>query len=163
MRVRVLPPEAADQDHDNEPGWWAEKEEDEAAAAVGALSVDLQVNAVEVVTPDISQMVPMRGGVRMNVIADRVGAWVTTAAAMNATTAVALPALHCGDLVEAPMRLRIPERYRDPGAWQYADYLLEQGVGTHASVRASKVSVLKQEDGRSAGTGNWRTGDGEDL
>jgi competence protein ComEC len=157
VRVRVLPPEAADQDHDNEPGWWAEKEEDEAAAAVGALSVDLQVNAVEEVTPDISQMMPVRGGVRMNVIADKVGARVTTAATVNATTAGALPILHCGDLVEAPMRLRIPERYRDPGAWQYADYLLEQEVSTHASVRASRVSVLQQEDVRSAGTGNWRT------
>ena len=40
------------------------------------------------------------------------------------------------------MRLRVPERYRDPGAWQYADYLLGQGLGTHASVRASKVKLL---------------------
>ena len=55
-------------------GWWAEKEEDEAAAVVGMLSVDLQVSAVEEVTPDVSRMVPMSGGVRINVVADRAGA-----------------------------------------------------------------------------------------
>ncbi len=40
------------------------------------------------------------------------------------------------------MRLKLAEYYRDPGAWQYADYLLAQGIGAHASVRASKVMVL---------------------
>ena len=34
------------------------------------------------------------------------------------------------------------ERYRDPGAWQYADYLLAQGIGVHATVRAAKMSVV---------------------
>ena len=45
------------------------------------------------------------------------------------------------------MRLRVPERYRDPGAWQYADYLLGQGLGAHASVRASKVRLLDSRAG----------------
>jgi competence protein ComEC len=139
VRVRVLPPDTKDEGHDNEPGWWAEKEEDEAAAVVGALAVDLQVSAVEEVTPDVSQMVPVSGGVRVNVIADKVG---ERTAAIGGNTIATLPTLRCGDLVEAPMRLRVPERYRDPGAWQYADYLLEQGVGVHASVKASKLSVL---------------------
>jgi competence protein ComEC len=40
------------------------------------------------------------------------------------------------------MRLKVAEYYRDPGAWQYADNLLAQGIGAHASVRTSKVSVL---------------------
>lgn len=141
VRVRELPPNADAHDQDKEVGWWAEKEEDEAAATIGALSIDLQVNAIEEVTPDISRMVPMAGGVRMNIIADKV-----TAATPRNTTAGSgtFPTLQCGDLVEAPMRLKIPERYRDPGAWQYADYLLAQGVGTHASVRASKVAVLHE-------------------
>jgi competence protein ComEC len=97
------------------------------------------VNAVEEVTPDVSRMVPVSGGVRVNVIADKIGGG---AAAIGVNTTATLPTLRCGDLVEAPMRLRIPERYRDPGAWQYADYLLEQGVSTHASVKASKLNVL---------------------
>jgi competence protein ComEC len=46
------------------------------------------------------------------------------------------------------MRIKIAERYRDPGAWQYADYLLTQGIGAHASVRASKVMQLDRAEAR---------------
>jgi competence protein ComEC len=162
-RVRVLPPETKDEGHDNEPGWWAEKEEDEAAAAVGMLSVDLQVSAVEEVTPDVSRVVPVSGGVRMNVVPDRVG-WGglqryggvadTPAVAKTDAPTVAnvetgsLPALQCGDVVEAPMRLKVAERYRDAGAWQYADYQLAQGIGAHANVRVSKLDVLDHDAAR---------------
>jgi competence protein ComEC len=162
VRVRELPPQADDASHDNEPGWWAEKEEDEAAAAVGMLAVDLQVNAVEEVTPDVSRMVPMSGGVRMNVVPDLAGRhdlqrpFVTTAAVANrmagasavtgnGVDARTLPTLQCGDVVEAPMRLKVAERYRDAGAWQYADYLLAQGIGAHANVRVSKLSILDHD------------------
>ncbi len=106
---------------------------------MGALSVDIQVDSIEDVTPDVSRMVPMTGGVRMNVIADK----PSNRGAVNTTVATGvLPALKCGDVVEAPMRIKVAERYRDPGAWQYADYLLAQGIGAHASVRASKIELL---------------------
>jgi competence protein ComEC len=90
------------------------------------LSVDLQVEEVEEVTPDVAWMTPVAGGVRVTLMASDAG----------------LPNLRCGDLVEAPMRLRVPERYRDPGAWQYADYLLAQGIGVHANVKAAKLVRL---------------------
>jgi len=131
VRVRKLPAEAKAADQDKDVGWWNGKEEAEADAAVGALSVDLQVEDVEEVTPDVAWMSPASGGVRMNVVADR----------FRGGGFGRLPVLRCGDLVEAPMRLKVPERYRDPGAWQYADYLLAQGLGTHASVRASRIAV----------------------
>jgi len=141
MRVRELPPQQNDSDNDKEAGWWAEKEADQEAAAVGTLSVDIQVDSIEDVTPDISRMIPMTGGVRMNVIADKsanLGA-VTTTPAIRI-----LPTLKCGDVVEAPMRIKLAERYRDPGAWQYADYLLAQGIGANASVRVSKIALLNE-------------------
>jgi competence protein ComEC len=147
VRVRELPPQQEDSDHDKEAGWWAEKEENEEAEAVGALSVDLQVDSVEEVTPDVSQMVPETGGIRMNVIAEKPakGRAVATANGLTpAASAGALPTLKCGDTVETPMRLKLAEYYRDPGAWQYSDYLLAQGIGAHASVRASKVTVLDE-------------------
>ncbi|MCU1226377.1 MAG: internalization-related competence protein ComEC/Rec2 [Edaphobacter sp.] len=128
VRVRALPPRAKAADQDNDPAWWMEKEP-EAAEAV---SVDVQVEEVEEVTPDVSRMMPVSGGVRVTLIAGG-GAH---------DLAGALPELRCGDVVEAPMRLRVPERYRDPGAWQYADYLLAQGIGTHANVRAGKLTQL---------------------
>ncbi len=133
VRVRELAPQQKSSDEDKEGGWWPEKEADEEAATVGALSVDIEVDSVEEVTPDIAWMAPVQGGVRINVIPDKLP---------NAAVSSTLPTLHCGDLVQAPMRMKVAEYYRDPGAWQYADYLLAQGIGTHASVRSSKLSVL---------------------
>lgn len=124
LRTRALPPRAlstpADQDSDNTQ--WHETE----PVAAQAVSVDVQVDAIEEVTPDVSRMVPMQGGVRVTLT----------------TQSGALPVLRCGDIVEAPMQLRVPERYNDPGAWQYADYLLEQGIGTHSSVRSTKFRKI---------------------
>ena len=117
MRVRVLPPQARE---DADVDGYQEPEGD------AGLSVDLGVEEVEEVTPDVSRMVPVAGGVRATVIAE---------------PGVAMPALRCGDVVEVAMRLKVPERFRDPGAWQYGDYLLDQGIGVHASVRAGKVAA----------------------
>ncbi len=132
VRVRTLPPRADTSDEDSD-GWRGEQ--DEQAAAVGALQVDVAVDEIEYLTPDVSEMVPMTGGVRATLIADE----------------GVLPELRCGDEIEAPMRMREPERYRDPGAWQYADYLLSQGMSVHASVHASKVRV-NGDSGTSAGS-----------
>ncbi len=161
VRVRELPPMKVDGDQDQETGWWDEKEEKEEAAAAGALSVDLEVQAVEDVTPDVSRMVPVDGGVRMDVIADGATGGLGSLGVSKvsylwrkgkAGSGGVLPVLRCGDMVEAPMRMKVAELYRDPGAWQYADYLLAQGIGTHASVRASKVAV---SDGGADGLRLW--------
>ena len=123
VRVRVLPPRgASEQDLDTE----FDRSQPQDAESPPALSVDVQVDAVEEVTPDVSRMVDVAGGVRVTLMA----------------RGDALPALQCGDVVEAPMQLRIPERYNDPGAWQYADYLLAQGIGVHANVRAGKFKEI---------------------
>ncbi|MEO7029089.1 MAG: DNA internalization-related competence protein ComEC/Rec2 [Acidobacteriaceae bacterium] len=97
-----------------EPGAW----ESEGAAATE--SVDLDVEQVEAVTPDVATMQSAQGGVRVTVLD---GA----------------PALKCGDMVEVPLRLREPERYRDAGAWSYADQLLSEGISVHASVKAARL------------------------
>jgi competence protein ComEC len=149
VRVRELAPQQENSDQDKEAGWWPEKEADEEAAAVGALSVDIQVDAVEEVTPDVAWMAPVKGGVRMNVVPDKL-AKNASATDLPVSASQPLPALKCGDLVQAPIRLKVAEYYRDPGAWQYADYLLAQGIGTHASVRASKVSVLDEASSKLA-------------
>ncbi len=124
LRVRPLPVEAKAADQDNDPAWWLDREPQPAAA----VSVDVAVAEIEEVTADLSRMVPMRGGVRTTIYS-REGP---------------LPELHCGDVVEMPMRMKTPERYRDPGAWQYADYLLAQGIGVHGSARSTKVQVVSR-------------------
>jgi competence protein ComEC len=144
IRVRELAPHPEDSNRDKESSWWPEKEENEEAAAIGALSVDIQVDSVEEVTPDIAWMAPVKGGVRMNVFPDKPITHNASITGSSASPSQPLPTLKCGDLVQAPMRLKVAEYYRDPGAWQYSDYLLAQGIGAHASVRASKVSLLDQ-------------------
>ncbi len=100
-----------------EPGGW------EGDAGEPSTSVDLAVESVEEVTPDISTMRPIAGGVRVTLIAGG-------------------SALHCGDLVEVPLRLKTPEIYRDPGAFSYADWLLGEGIGATATAKASRLTVL---------------------
>jgi competence protein ComEC len=144
VRVRSLPSQHKSIDQDKETGWWPEKEADEESSSVDrisdTLSIDIQVDSIEEVTPDISRMVPIAGGVRLNILPDKI---TRRKSPTNAAEAL-LPELKCGDTVEAPMRIKLPERYRDPGAWQYADYLLAQGIGATTSVRAAKINLTRQ-------------------
>jgi competence protein ComEC len=122
MRVRDLPKRTklTSQDHDSTE--WSETDSD----AADVRSVDIDVDAIEEVTPDVSRMVPVAGGVRTAILARN----------------IEMPKLRCGDVLEMPLRLKVPERYHDPGAWQYADYLLAQGISVHANVNAEKVRVV---------------------
>jgi len=131
-----------------------------APHGAGDESVDIAVDAVEDVQPDTTQMVPVDGGIRLTVFdpADNKGkrnavAPGVVASNLPATTYdssdtesvendAALPALHCGDRIIAAMQLRPPPRYFDPGVWDYAGYLLTQGIGVHASLAAGRVQVL---------------------
>jgi competence protein ComEC len=97
-----------------EPGAW------ETDTATPRQSVDLDVEAVEDMTPDLDWMQPVRGGVRITLS----GSPLT---------------LHCGDILELPLRLRTPDVYRDPGAWSYADELLGEGIGALATAHADRV------------------------
>ena len=128
VRVRAL---AATSDEDapqtsfSDPAAW------EVETAPALQSIDLDVQAVEDVTPDVSTMQPVSGGVRVTILGD------------------ALP-LACGDVVEVPLRLRTPDVYRDPGAWSYSDQLLGEGIGALATAKSAKLQIV------SHATGSWR-------
>ena len=121
--VRVRPaqpvPDSAD-DADKAPPW--EMAEDSPARADAApLSMDLAVDAVEDVTPDTSTMVQVDGGIRVSVY---------DAQALD---------LRCGDRLELPLRLKPPQRFRDPGAFQLTDLLLSHGIAVESSVNAARI------------------------
>jgi competence protein ComEC len=121
VRVRGLPAQKVSITRPEfEPGAWEEEE------APDTQSVDLDVQSVEVVTPDTSTMQPVSGGVRM-------------------TLSGAVLDLRCGDTVEVPLRLRTPDVYRDPGAWSYADELLGEGIGATGSAKSERVRVVSGE------------------
>jgi competence protein ComEC len=87
-------------------------------------SIDLSVSSVEVLTPDLSTMQPVAGGIRLTLSGPPLS-------------------LHCGDLLEIPLRLRTPDVYRDPGAWSYRDQLLSEDIGVTASTNSSHVHLLR--------------------
>lgn len=119
VRVRMLPPAPHNLPQaEYEPAAW------ETDASPDTQSVDVDVEAVEYLTPDISVMQPVSGGVRITLSGPPL-------------------ALSCGDVLDVSLRLRTPDIYRDPGAWSYADYLLDQGIGATATTRSAKVHVLR--------------------
>jgi competence protein ComEC len=120
VRVRGVPQGSAD-DADQEPAW--EMSEEAPVTGSAPLALDLEVDRIEDITPDLSTMVPASGGVRVSIY--NPGAL----------------APHCGDRLELPLRLKPPQRFRDPGAFQYADYLLTQGIAAQASVDAAHIHV----------------------
>ena len=127
-RIRPLPPRAPANTADSEHTW---EPPDPEATAPEAEQVDLQLSQIEYLTPDLSTLVPITAGVRATV-------YTTPATPV-------LPSLNCGDRIELQIRLRLPERYRDPGAWQYADYLLQQGIAAHGPAQISKLRLLAHE------------------
>jgi competence protein ComEC len=122
VRIRTLPAHSTslvtgdDEDSDQ----WEEP-------ATPTTSIDLNLTSIEDITPSTARMAPIAGGIR---------------ATLFAALAQPQPELHCGDLIAAPMRLRTPERYRDPGAWQFADYLIDQGIAATANIPAAKLQTI---------------------
>ena len=121
--VRESAPDAALPQQPNEP-WRMEPGAWEQETVPTLESVDLQVEAVEDVTPDTSAMVPLSGGARIAIAGGE-------------------PMLRCGEVLELPLRMRVPETYRDPGAWSYADELLREGIGVQASVKAVQIQQIR--------------------
>jgi competence protein ComEC len=124
VRVRTPPPIPEPTDADPVPPW--EAAEDTSGQRGQPLQIDLAVDEIEQVTPDVSTMVPVSGGVRVAIYQ-------------------APPNLqfHCGDRIELPLRLKAPDTFRTPGAFDYAAYLLSQGIAAHANVTADKVATLR--------------------
>ena len=128
VRIRALPPRVkAGEDADNDFDQWDEQQ------GSAATSVDLDLSAIEDVTPDTARMIRIAGGVRATLFADR------------DHEAQPQQKLHCGELVKVSLRLRAPERYRDPGAWQFADTLLDQGIAATASAPIARLHPLANQ------------------
>jgi competence protein ComEC len=123
IRMRELAPESSSPDQVNDQPWALGPGAWEPISSEAHRSVDLQVEAVENVTPDVSTMRLVSGGVRV-------------------TLMDAAPVLSCGDVIEIPLRLHVPDTYRDPGAWSYSDYLLGQGISTLATAHTQRLLIV---------------------
>lgn len=59
-----------------------------------------------------------------------------------APLSAAFPQLECDDEVRATATLHEPERFLDPGVWDWNEYLHEQGIGALGSVKAPELAVV---------------------
>ena len=90
--------------------------------------VDLRISSIERVSDEEDIQTPGTGIVRISV------RW---------PSGTAVPfAFGCGQRIRADARLMLPDIYRDPGAWNYRDYLLNQGITSTASVKADRFISL---------------------
>ncbi len=113
----------------------AELNVDEPTLNAPSQRVDLRVSSVEQVTDAFDAQVPVTGGVRLTVRAP--GAFSS------------LEPFRCGEHLRAVVRLLPPEIYHDPGVWSRADYLLDQGITSTASVSIEHVERLGRSPGAS--------------
>lgn len=97
---------------------------DAPSATLPTQRIDLRVTTIEEVTDDRDARIRAEGGVRLTV------RW---------PAAEAPAALRCGERIRAAVRLLPPQAYHDPGAWSRADYLLDQGITSTASVGIDRV------------------------
>ncbi len=111
-----------------------EQNVDEAQTTAPSQRIDLRVTTVEVVDDQSDAQAPVSGGVRLTV------RWP-----LDAQHSV--QAFQCGERVRAVVRLLRPETYQDPGVWSRADYLLDQGITSTATVASDRVERPGQAPG----------------
>ena len=89
--------------------------------------IDLAVDSVEGLNGDRNWQVPVQGGLRLSVYA-RPGE--------------VLPSFACGERVSLTTRMHAPNRYLDPGAWDYPAYLRQHGIDVLGSAGAAVITIL---------------------
>jgi competence protein ComEC len=107
---------------------------DEPAADEITQRIDVRLQTIEVVNDSTDIQVPVEGSVRLTV------RWPKG----QQPAAVA-----CGERIRAIVRLLPPQVYRDPGAWNRADYLLDQGITSTASANDARVEMIAAPQRRS--------------
>jgi competence protein ComEC len=93
--------------------------------------IDLHVSSVEVVTDQRDDQTLIDGGVRLTI------RWPLVP--LGQPIPQGFP---CGEHIRAVARLLPPTVYRDPGAWNRSEYLLDQGITSTASVPIDRVESL---------------------
>ncbi len=114
----------------------AEQNVDEPTAARPSQRMDLRVENVEVVGDESDAQAAVSGGVRVTV------RWPD-----ETPGATRVQGFQCGDRVRAAVRMLPPERYRDPGVWNRADYLVDQGITSTGSATADRVERIGRAPG----------------
>jgi len=105
---------------------------DDGGAEQG-VQLDVRLNTIEELSTNASQMVPIVGGVRLMVYEK---------------SGVAIQHWRCGENISTNAMLHPSEKFLDPGAWDYAAYLAQQGVSVRAAV---DDDAIHHDSGEAAG------------
>lgn len=97
-----------------------------------AQQIDLALDHVEEFTADRDWQIAVAGGLRLT---------------LYAKPGKSLPQLHCGERLRVTLRFHAPERYLDPGAWDYPAYLTQHGIAVLGSAEANRVERANPQSG----------------
>ncbi len=103
---------------------------DEPTTDLPSQRVDLGLSSIEIVTDTDDRQVPVTGAVRLAI------RWPGGSPTR----------IQCGERIRAIARLLPPAVYHDPGAWSRADYLLDFGVTSTATVNIERIERLTDEN-----------------
>jgi len=98
----------------------------------------VDVETEEVISND-GRRFPIAAGIRLSIYGARAPA--SSDPQRSAHDAIA-PALRYGSRLCAPVRLRLPRNFRNPGAFDYQGYLAGNGIAALASAKAEDVQIL---------------------
>jgi competence protein ComEC len=115
-----------------------EQSVDEPSIAAPTQRLDIRASTLEVVTDDSDLQAQVQGRIRLTV------RWP---AAPAKESSLGPEPFRCGDRIRAVVRPLPPETYHDPGAWSRADYLLDQGVTSTATVSIDRVERVGRVSG----------------
>jgi len=89
-----------------------------------AFLLDVQLQSIEDLSGDVAKMAPISGGVRMIVHddSDHAMQW------------------QCGEEISTTAILHAPDKFMNAGAWDFAAYLAQNGIGAHATVTAAAIT-----------------------
>lgn len=125
--ARALPQRRVAAEDDRDIHEVAEDPSTDVAGRVATEVLELQATAIEDVSPDLSRMTPITGGVLVTLVKRGNGPDVD---------------VPCGAHIRVTVRLHPPHRYRDPGVWSYADALEARGISVESTADPATIHVI---------------------
>ncbi len=99
-------------------------------ASEGELAQRVDVETEEIITDD-GRTIPVHSGVRLGLYASR-----------NSPASSPMHLFQYGERIRLPVKFKLPRNFRNPGAFDYQNYLAEDGIAVLASAKFEDVQLL---------------------
>ncbi len=101
----------------------------------------LDVEAEEVQTA-AGQTIPTHSGIRLNIYSPRSQDAADGAVSSPAGSGGPMPTFHYGERIRFFAKLKLPHNFRNPGAFDYQEYLGDHGIAASGSAKIEDVELL---------------------